>query len=81
VKLHFFDVDFTIVRSSTVRAFIFRGLREGLISPSIGIYAPLLREIGEAVAVNPDGRLRRVARERGWEILTTVSGRKEAQYA
>jgi HAD superfamily hydrolase (TIGR01490 family) len=42
VKLHIFDVDFTIVRCSTVRAFIFRGLREGLIGPSIVFYAPLL---------------------------------------
>ena len=42
MRLHVFDVDFTIVRCSTVRAFIFRGLREGLIGPSIGIYAPLL---------------------------------------
>jgi HAD superfamily hydrolase (TIGR01490 family) len=42
VKVHIFDVDFTIVGCSTVRAFIFRGLREGLIGPSIGLYAPLL---------------------------------------
>jgi HAD superfamily hydrolase (TIGR01490 family) len=42
VKVHIFDVDFTIVGCSTVRAFIFRGLREGLIGPSIGFYAPLL---------------------------------------
>jgi HAD superfamily hydrolase (TIGR01490 family) len=42
VKVHIFDVDFTIVRCSTVRSFIFRGLREGLIGPSIGFYAPLL---------------------------------------
>jgi HAD superfamily hydrolase (TIGR01490 family) len=42
VKIHIFDVDFTIVRCSTVRAFIFQGLRERLIGPSIGFYAPIL---------------------------------------
>jgi putative phosphoserine phosphatase / 1-acylglycerol-3-phosphate O-acyltransferase len=42
VKLHIFDVDFTIVTCSTVRAFIFRGLRTGLIGPSLGFYAPAL---------------------------------------
>jgi HAD superfamily hydrolase (TIGR01490 family) len=42
VKVHVFDVDFTIVGCSTVRAFISRGLRKGLIGPSIGFYAPLL---------------------------------------
>jgi HAD superfamily hydrolase (TIGR01490 family) len=42
---------------------------------------PLLREVGEAVAVNPDARLRRVARERGWEVLATATGKTEAQDA
>ena len=32
---------------------------------------PLLREVGEAVAVNPGRRLRGFARDAGWEILTT----------
>jgi HAD superfamily hydrolase (TIGR01490 family) len=32
---------------------------------------PLLSEVGEPVAVDPDGRLRRVARSRGWEIMET----------
>ncbi len=31
---------------------------------------PLLELAGEAVAVDPDDRLRRVARERGWKILS-----------
>jgi len=30
---------------------------------------PLLERAGEAVVVNPDGRLRRVARRRGWSVL------------
>jgi HAD superfamily hydrolase (TIGR01490 family) len=30
---------------------------------------PLLEVVGEPVAVNPDARLRRTARERGWSIL------------
>ncbi len=29
---------------------------------------PMLSTVGQAVAVNPDGRLRREARERGWEV-------------
>ena len=31
--------------------------------------APLLAEVGQAVAVNPDRRLRRLAGTRGWQIL------------
>jgi HAD superfamily hydrolase (TIGR01490 family) len=30
---------------------------------------PLLEAVGEPVAVNPDARLRRTARERGWSVL------------
>jgi phosphoserine phosphatase len=30
---------------------------------------PLLEEVGRPVAVNPDFRLRRIARSRGWPIL------------
>jgi len=30
---------------------------------------PLLEEAGEAIAVNPDRRLRREARRRGWKII------------
>jgi HAD superfamily hydrolase (TIGR01490 family) len=30
---------------------------------------PMLRAVGHPVAVNPDARLRRVAREAGWEIM------------
>ncbi len=30
---------------------------------------PFLEAVGRAVAVNPDRRLRRVARERGWDVL------------
>jgi hypothetical protein len=29
----------------------------------------MLRAVGHAVAVNPDGTLARIAREEGWEIL------------
>jgi HAD superfamily hydrolase (TIGR01490 family) len=31
---------------------------------------PLLEEVGRPVAVNPDFRLRRVARRRGWQIVS-----------
>jgi HAD superfamily hydrolase (TIGR01490 family) len=30
---------------------------------------PFLEAVGSAVAVNPDRRLRRIARERGWDVL------------
>jgi phosphoserine phosphatase len=30
---------------------------------------PLLEAVGRPVAVNPDRRLRRIARARGWEIM------------
>jgi HAD superfamily hydrolase (TIGR01490 family) len=42
---------------------------------------PLLGEVGKAVAVNPDGRLRRIARKRGWEIISSAKGGKEARHA
>jgi HAD superfamily hydrolase (TIGR01490 family) len=41
-ELHFFDVDHTIVRGSTVLGFILRGLRRGLIGPSLVLYLPYL---------------------------------------
>lgn len=37
---------------------------------------PMLSVVGHAVAVNPDGELRDVARERGWEIRDFRTGRK-----
>ena len=39
---------------------------------------PMLSVVGHAVAVNPDGELRDVARERGWEIRDFRTGRKAA---
>ena len=67
MKLHIFDVDFTIVSCSTVRAFIFRGLREGLIGPSIGFYAPLLF-LRYGVKAKPER-----ADERAYPFLTGVA--------
>lgn len=37
---------------------------------------PMLSVVGHAVAVNPDGELRDVARERGWEVRDFRTGRK-----
>ena len=37
---------------------------------------PMLSVVGKAVAVNPDGELRDIARERGWEIRDFRTGRK-----
>lgn len=40
---------------------------------------PMLSAVGTAVAVNPDQRLREVARARGWEIRDFRTGRKAAR--
>lgn len=40
---------------------------------------PMLSAVGRAVAVNPDAQLRRVARERGWEVHDFRTGRKAAR--
>nr|WP_117208393.1 HAD-IB family hydrolase [Allorhizocola rhizosphaerae] len=42
---------------------------------------PMLSTVGRAVAVNPDSALRRMARERGWEIRDFRTGRKAAKTA
>ncbi len=48
---------------------------EGLVLPECTAYSdsasdvPFLEAVGHPVAVNPDSRLRRVARERGWPVL------------
>lgn len=39
---------------------------------------PMLSVVGTGVAVNPDGALRQIARERGWQILDFRVGRKAA---
>ena len=39
---------------------------------------PMLSVVGHAVAVNPDGELRDVARERGWDVRDFRTGRKAA---
>ncbi|MQA08307.1 MAG: HAD-IB family hydrolase [Pseudonocardiaceae bacterium] len=40
---------------------------------------PMLSVVGTAIAVNPDGGLREVARKRGWEIRDFRTGRKAAK--
>lgn len=42
---------------------------------------PMLSLVGHAVAVNPDGTLRRTAREQGWEIRDFRTGRKAVKVA
>ncbi|MEV4760738.1 HAD-IB family hydrolase [Micromonospora sp. NPDC049559] len=42
---------------------------------------PMLSAVGHAVAVNPDGVLRREARLRGWEVRDFRTGRKAARVA
>jgi len=42
---------------------------------------PMLSTVGHAVAVNPDGRLRREARARGWEVRDFRTARKAIKVA
>ena len=60
-------------------------VREGLNLKRCSAYSdsindvPMLSLVGTAVAVNPDGKLREVARERGWEIRDFRTARKAAK--
>jgi HAD superfamily hydrolase (TIGR01490 family) len=40
---------------------------------------PMLTAVGNPVAVNPDARLKRVAREQGWDVRDFRTGRKAAR--
>jgi HAD superfamily hydrolase (TIGR01490 family) len=42
---------------------------------------PMLNAVGNAVAVNPDSALRRIAKQSGWEIRDFRTGRKAAKVA
>ncbi len=42
---------------------------------------PMLSTVGQAVAVNPDSRLRREARERGWEVRDFRKARRAVKVA
>jgi len=60
-------------------------IREGLNLKRCTAYSdsfndvPMLSLVGTAVAVNPDARLRALARERGWEIRDFRTARKAAR--
>jgi HAD superfamily hydrolase (TIGR01490 family) len=60
-------------------------IREGLNLKRCTAYSdsyndvPLLSIVGTAVAINPDARLRALARERGWEIRDFRTARKAAR--
>jgi phosphoserine phosphatase len=60
-------------------------IREGLNLKRCTAYSdsyndvPLLSLVGTAVAINPDARLRALARERGWEIRDFRTARKAAR--
>ncbi|HYB34744.1 MAG TPA: HAD-IB family hydrolase [Mycobacterium sp.] len=60
-------------------------IREGLNLKRCTAYSdsyndvPLLSIVGTAVAINPDARLRSLARERGWEIRDFRTARKAAR--
>jgi HAD superfamily hydrolase (TIGR01490 family) len=59
--------------------------REGLDLAQCSAYSdsandlPMLTTVGHPVAVNPDARLKRIARENGWEIRDFRTGRKAAK--
>jgi HAD superfamily hydrolase (TIGR01490 family) len=59
--------------------------REGLNLADCWAYSdssndlPMLATVGHPVAVNPDARLKRVARENGWEVRDFRTGRKAAK--
>ncbi len=59
--------------------------REGLDLARCSAYSdsandePMLTLVGHPVAVNPDRQLKRIARERGWEIRDFRTGRKAAK--
>jgi len=59
--------------------------REGLDLTRCAAYSdsandvPMLSLVGHPVAVNPDPQLRRIAREKGWEIRDFRTGRKAAK--
>ena len=61
--------------------------REGLDLSQCSAYSdsvndlPMLSAVGRAVAVNPDSALRRIARERDWEIRDFRTGRRAAKVA
>jgi HAD superfamily hydrolase (TIGR01490 family) len=60
-------------------------IREGLNLKRCTAYSdsyndvPMLSLVGTAVAINPDARLRSLARERGWEIRDFRTARKAAR--
>ncbi len=59
--------------------------REGLELPRCSAYSdsandePMLSLVGHPVAVNPDSHLKRIARERRWEVRDFRTGRKAAR--
>jgi hypothetical protein len=59
--------------------------REGLDLSRCAAYSdsendlPMLELVGNPVAVNPDARLKRIARERGWQVRDFRTGRKAAR--
>lgn len=69
-------------KAEAVRAL---ALREGLDLQRCTAYSdssndvPMLSAVGTAVAINPDGDLRRVARENGWDIRDYRTARKAAK--
>jgi hypothetical protein len=55
--------------------------RGGFVSAALAAKVPIVpcSIVGQPVAVNPDARLRREARDNGWEIRDFRTGRKAAK--
>jgi len=76
------DILHGLGKAHAVRAL---AVREGLNLRRCTAYSdsindvPMLSLVGTAVAINPDGKLRDVARERGWEIKDFRTARKAAK--
>lgn len=76
------DILHGLGKAHAVRAL---AIREGLNLRRCAAYSdsindvPMLSLVGTAVAVNPDGKLHDVARERGWEIRDFRTARKAAK--
>ncbi len=76
------DILHGLGKAHAVRAL---AIREGLNLKRCTAYSdsindvPMLSLVGTAVAVNPDGKLRDVARERGWQIRDFRTARKAAK--
>jgi HAD superfamily hydrolase (TIGR01490 family) len=71
--------------TAKAKAIVALAEREGLDLSECSAYSdsandlPMLSTVGHPVAVNPDTKLKRIARENGWEVRDFRTGRKAAR--